>query len=261
MVEDFYTNPVQLLWLLVLGLGPFFAGRTMGRRTQLQAQLMERTSELDRDRELVAERAVADERARIAGELQAVVANGVSVMVLQAEGIPRVLAAGEVARAEHAFALIEETGRDSLAEMRRLLGVLRREDESPSLAPLPSLNSVEQLQTQIRADGLVVAIHLDGDRHQLPPGADLAAYRLLEEALDSAGSAGARSVEVTITFAPGELRIEARDDRPVPGVDSESLRVMRERLGLYGGRVRAGSPEHGYGFEVVARLPLSEVAA
>ena len=261
LVEDFYSNPVQLLWLLVLGLGPFFAGRTMGRRTQLQGQLLERTGELERDRELVAERAVGDERARIAGELQAVVANGVSVMVLQAEGIPRVLASGEVARAEHALALIEETGRDSLAEMRRLLGVLRRDDEGPSLAPLPTLSAVEQLQTQIRADGLVVAIEFDGERHQLPPGADLAAYRVLEEALDAAGKAGARSAEVTIAFAPEELRIDVRDDRPDPGVDPEPLLAMRERLGLYGGRVRAGSAEDGSGFEVVARLPLSEVAA
>jgi signal transduction histidine kinase len=182
-------------------------------------------------------------------------------MVIQAEGIPRVLATGETPRAEHALAVIEETGRDALAEMRRLLGVLRRDGEEPSLAPPPTLAEVERLAGRVRGDGLVVALGFEGERIQLPPGADLAAYRVLEEALDAAGSGGASVADVVIGFGSDELRLDVRDDRADAGVDPEPLLAMRERLGLYGGRVRAGKADDGPGFRVTARLPLNGSAA
>lgn len=257
LIDNQATTSGQLLWFLVLGLGPFLVGRAMADRTRLQRELIERTEELERDREKEAERAVIDERARIAGELQAVIANGVSAMVLGAEAVPRLISSGERDRAERTLLTVEETGRDSLAEMRRLLGVLRRDDDSPSLAPLPTLDQVEHLATQIREGGMEVGLELTGERIALPPGADLAAYRILEEALEQAVDGGARSADVLIGYEPDELRLDVSDDRAAGTLDPEPLMAMRERLGLYGGRVRAEAGAGGRGFHVAARLPLN----
>ncbi len=260
-VDQYETTAFQLLWFLVLGLGPFLVGRAMAGRTHLQQDLLARTAELEADRETAAERAIADERARIAGELQAVIANGVSAMVLGAEAVPRLIAAGERDRAERTLLTVEETGRDSLGEMRRLLGVLRRDDDSPSLAPLPTLAEAERLAAQVREAGLEVELELTGDSVALPPGADLAAYRILEEALEQALGAGAAGADVLIGFEPGLLRLEVTDDRATGTLDPEPLMAMRERLGLYGGRVRAEAGTGGAGFHVAARLPLERVTA
>jgi signal transduction histidine kinase len=248
-VDTYESSPGQVLWLLVLGLGPYLVGRAMADRTRLRAELLARTEELERDRKTHAGRAVEDERARIAGELQAVIANGVTAMVLGAEAVPRVIAAGDTERAGRTLAVVEETGRDSLAEMRRLLGVLRRDGEGPALAPLPTMAEVDRL------------LDAERERVQLPAGADLAAYRVLQEALDAAAASGARRADVTVAFGSGELRIEVSDDRPDPAVEPEPLMAMRERLGLYGGRVRAGIDGERGTFRVAARLPVDGAAA
>jgi signal transduction histidine kinase len=260
-LDTFATSPGQLIWLVVLGAGPFGTGRALADRTRLRAELLARTEELEHDREALAVSAVGAERARIAGELQAVIANGVSAMVLGAEAVPRVIAAGQTDRAARTLEVIEETGRDSLAEMRRLLGVLRRDDEDPSRAPLPTMADVERLLEREREDGLGVEFRFEGERTHLPPGADLAAYRVLQEALDAAAAAGASRALVTVGFGAEELRLDVRDDRAGRNVEPGPLMTMRERLGLYGGRVRAGAGENGAGFTVVARLPLSGVAS
>jgi signal transduction histidine kinase len=260
-VDTYESSPGQVLWLLVLGLGPYLVGRAMADRTRLRAELLARTEELERDRKTHAGRAVEDERARIAGELQAVIANGVTAMVLGAEAVPRVIAAGDTERAGRTLAVVEETGRDSLAEMRRLLGVLRRDGEGPALAPLPTMAEVDRLLDAEREDDLEVAFAFAGERVQLPAGADLAAYRVLQEALDAAAASGARRADVTVAFGSGELRIEVCDDRPDPAVEPEPLMAMRERLGLYGGRVRAGIDGERGTFSVAARLPVDGAAA
>jgi signal transduction histidine kinase len=175
--------------------------------------------------------------------------------------VPRVLAAGDTERAGRTLAVVEETGRDSLAEMRRLLGVLRRDGEEPALAPLPTMAEVDRLLEADREDDLEVAFSFTGERLQLPAGADLAAYRVLQEALDAAAASGAGRADVIVAFGPDELRLEVRDDRPDPAVEPEPLMAMRERLGLYGGRVRAGIDGERGTFLVAARLPVHGAAA
>ena len=253
-------DPFELFWyFLVIGI-PYLVGRTLAQRTRLQAELRKRTRQLEHDRKLRAERAVERERAKLATELQAVVANGVSAMVVQAEGVPRVIAAGQADRAAHALTVIEETGRDALAEMRRLLGVLRRDGEGATLAPQPTLAEAERLAERLRAEGLAIELEIEGERVELRTGADLTAYRILQEALESALRAGAAGAVAVIGYDRGELRIEVEDDRHDPRPDPVPLAAMRERLGLYGGRVRTGTGAGGRRFRVAARLPLQEAS-
>ena len=113
-------------------------------------------------------------------------------MVVQAGAVPRVLAAGDAAAAEQSFLVIEETGRDALAEMRRLLGVLRGEDEdAPDLAPQPGLGRLDALLERLRPTGLEVELHVEGESGALPTGVDLTAYRLIQQAVEAARGAGA----------------------------------------------------------------------
>jgi signal transduction histidine kinase len=257
-VSESWDEVARVLWLAVLGGGPFAIGRVMRSRARLQARLRESTLELERDRERRAVRAVEDERVRLAGELQAVIANGVSAMVVQAEAVPRLLTAGETGRAEQTFRLIEETGREALAEMRRLLGILRRDHGAAALAPQPTLRDVERLVGEVQAIGLEVELSVEGDRAPLSTGADLAAYRILEQALEAAAEGGAARATVTLTYEPGALRFAVSDDRPGRALDQRILGSMRERIGLYGGSVR--SEGNGEGTRVQASLPLHEVA-
>ena len=255
-VSGGFTQPTDVVWAFLLGGGPFLAGRAMANRQRLQTELWERTRELESEGARLAEHAVENERIRIAGELQGVVANGVSAMVVQAEAVPRLLEARDSARAEEALVRIEETGRDALTEMRRLLGVLRRDGEGPSLVPLPTLAEVERLAEAARDEGLAVDLRIAGERVALAPGADLAAYRVLQEALMSAAAGGASNADVTIDFEDDELRLAVRDDRPEAELDPEPLAAMRERLGLYGGRIRAERSNGAAGFQVRARMPI-----
>ena len=250
----------QYLWLILLCGAPTVAGRTLLNRSKIQEELRARTLELEQEGELRAGRAVEDERVRIAGELQAVVANGVSAIVVQAEAVPRVIAAGENERAAESLALIEETGRDALAEMRRLLGVLRHDGDTGTLEPPPTLAQAGRLVEQARARGLEVAVELEGERIVLPAGIDLAVYRVLQETLSSAAADGAKAATVVISYGDDELKLEIRDDRPAADVPAEKLRDRSARLGLYGGRVRAEPRGDGPGQRLLARIPLEGVS-
>ena len=262
LLHEDIPGPAQFLWLLVLGGAPAIVGRTLLNRRNIQDELRARTQELERESEVRASHAIEDERVRIAGELQAVVANGVSAMVVQAEAVPRVIASGQIERAAESLGLIEETGRDALAEMRRLLGVLRRDDEASNLAPQPTLDQAGHLVKRAQELGLEVAIELEGERVALPIGIDLAAYRVIEETLGSAAAAGARTASVVIAYGNEELRLEVRDDR----VDGEAEQQGRrrdgsERIGLYGGRLRVEPLADGPGQRLLARMPLGGAAA
>lgn len=249
----------QSAFAFVLFGPPILAGVTLRRRAQLQAELLARTERLAAQEGVRAERAVGEERARIAGELQAVVANGVSAMVVQAQGVPRVLEKGDTAAAEEALLTIEETGRDALAEMRRLLGVLRREGERPALAPMPSLSQVDSLLASVREDGLEAELSVEGEPAELPSGVDLAAYRVLQGALESAGRGGGASrAEVTVRYAPRRLDLRVSDDRGAEGPDGELLAALRERVDVYGGRLSEGRRDGAYVLE--ASLPVAEGA-
>jgi signal transduction histidine kinase len=250
-------EPEDSFWALFLFGLPTLAGRALRSRVLLQAELREKAELAERERIERARGAVEDERGRIAAELQALVANGLSAMVVQAETVPRTVDSGDLVRAGAALAAVEETGRDALIEMRRLLGVLRRDDDGLALAPQPGLPRVFALVERIREHGLPVELDISGDRRRLSPGIDLTAYRVLEDALETASAQGAAAAEVLIRFTADELRLQVTDDRV--GDLSDRLPGLRERVGLYGGHLRAERPDEG-GFRLRLNLPI-EVAS
>ena len=242
-------------------------GDNLKTRRAYVASLQERAERAEQNREEDARRAVAVERARIARELHDVVAHSMSVMIVQAGAARRVLP-GDPDRAEAALSEIESTGRQAMTEMRRLLGVLRDEREiTPALAPQPSMRNMAALADQFRDAGLPVRLDVVGDERDLPPGVDLSAYRIVQEALTNAlKHAGPASAAVTVRYAADGVEVEVRDDGrgAAAGADrpdgtGHGLVGMRERVDLFGGDLRAG-PQPGGGFAVRARLPLEPVA-
>jgi signal transduction histidine kinase len=241
-------------------LGVFGAARAVRSRQQLAAALAARTVELEHEREETAKLAVAEERARIARELHDVVAHNVSVMVVQAGAERRALGDERPETAE-VLGTIEQTGRAALAEMRRLLGMLRRSDDELALAPQPSLERLDELVSQVREAGMPVDLRVEGERRPLPAGVDLSAYRIVQEALTNAlKHAGPARARVTVRYGREALDIEIADDgagRASGNGDGggHGLVGMRERVLLFGGDLDAGHGRAG-GYTVRARLPL-----
>lgn len=264
-----------LMYNLLLLLVCFFVGRTVYNRRAYVAALEDRATTAELDRQTIVERAVADERRRIARELHDVVAHHVSVMGVLATGTRRALPRDPRA-ADEALATIEETGRVALREMRRLLSVLRSDAEpAGELEPQPGLPGIEGLLEQVREAGLPVELIVTGEPGGLDPGVALAVYRVTQEALTNAlKHAGPARAEVRLSFTPKELTIEISDTGrgPRPGLSAgegargqrpdgrtdglgHGLLGMRERIHLYGGTLRAGARAGG-GFRVDARIPL-----
>ena len=235
-------------------------GRLVRRQRLLAAALGDRATRLAREREQRERAAVAEERARIARELHDVIAHSVSVMVLEASVERRMLGA-EQASTREALHSIERTGREALAELRRLLGVLRRSgDERPALAPQPSLRHLDVLLAQVRDAGLPVTVRHDGEPRALPAGVDLSAYRIVQEALTNVlKHAEATRAEVVVGYADDTLALEVSDDGcgavNGAGATGHGLVGMGERVALYGGVLEAG-PREGGGYRVAARIPL-----
>ena len=246
-----------LLIAMILG-GAWLAGRAMRYRRERERTLERLTVDLEREREEKARAAVAEERVRIARELHDVVAHAISVIVLQARGGRRSLAT-DPAEARVALNTIEEMGTQALAEMRRLLGMLRRDDEEIALAPQPSLRYLDTLAAQIREAGLPVDLSVEGEPIELSPGVDLSAYRIVQEALTNAlKHAGPATARVVVRYGNDDLELEIADTGPGAAAsdgEGHGLVGMRERVSLYGGRLEAG-PRDGGGFAVRARLPL-----
>jgi signal transduction histidine kinase len=228
------------------------------RRGKRAAELEERAARLEREREEQERAAVAEERRRIARELHDVVAHSVSVMTIQA-GAARLLLAEEPERAREPVLTVEETGRQALSEMRRLLGILGREEGEPSLAPRPGLAALDALLAQARTAGLPVELTVEGEPEALPPGVDLAAYRIVQEALTNARKhAGPARAQVTLRYGYDALELEITNDGPsLAGGNGggHGLVGMSERVALYGGELEAG-PRPAGGYAVCARLPL-----
>ena len=243
----------EVFWSVFLFGLPVLAGRALHSRALLQAELRAKAEAAERQRAERARGAVEDERARIAAELQALVANGLSAMVVQAETVPRTLDAGDFVGARTALTAVEETGRDALTEMRRLLGVLRRDGDGAELAPQPGLARVETLIARTSERGLEVVLRVDGTRRELSPGVDLTAYRVIEDALEAATKKGADKAEVLLRYRDDELQLQVSDDRE--GDSSERLPGLRDRVGLYGGNLRADRTDDG-SYRLRARLPL-----
>jgi len=248
------TADAVIFLSLLLG-GPWVAGRAVRKR-----RMNDRELELEKGRAAVA---IVEERARIARELHDVVAHSISVMVLQARGGRRVLET-EPADAHDAFAAIEWTGQQALDEMRRLLGMLRSGDEALALAPQPSLKQLDMLVDQVRAAGLSVQVTVEGEPRDLPPGVDLSAFRIVQEALtNTLTHAGPARARVVLRYLADDLELEISDDGPGSGDGSGSgygLVGMRERIEVYGGELQAGR-QLGGGYALRVRLPFRSARA
>src|SRR4051812_38853708 len=235
--------------LFLVGL-PSLVGRPFRSRTTLNSELRERARRLAADRQQRAEEAAATERRRIAGELHDLVAHGVSGMVVQAGAARRLVGSGDP-RASEAILAIEESGREALTELRRLLGVLRHSDDDLALAPQPSLARVGALVAHMREAGLDVQLHVSGTQVPLGPGIDVAGYRVVEEALRGASG----SARVTVHY--GAQHVEVAIEGAVP--EDGELVGLRERVKLFGGQLITA--RRGETPALRAHLPLHGAAA
>ncbi len=255
--EEFIAG--DIIFPSIFGTLFLIAGRVVRSRSRLTAELHEAAVRAAEAREAESERAVADERRRIAREMHDVVAHSVSMMVVQAGGARRILER-DPARAVAAAELIERTGRDALAEMRALLGVLHA-DEHSEYAPQPTLRDLDALVERARSAGVPVTVELAGERRELPAGLDLAAYRVVQEALTNVvkHSAGAPTT-VSVHYRADAVEVWIADrgsGRPDTrlGSGGHGLVGMRERVRMYGGELHAGR-RRGGGFEVRVVFPL-----
>jgi signal transduction histidine kinase len=254
----------ELLWGAGLCTPPVLAGRALRHHRRVRDELRDAQRDLAGVEEARAARAVEDERTRIAAELQSVLANDVSAIVVQAEAARRVIAAGEHATAADSLRLIEDTGRQALGEMRRLLGVLRHDLDGPSLLPQPGLADIGRLARRRIGDGPEVTVQLAGEPAGASPGVELAAFWLAERAVESAVAAHATSVRIAARHDRGRIVVEVADDRPGAGasdVDAALLAAMRARADLYGGRVHVARVGEGRVLDVSLPLHEAEVAA
>jgi signal transduction histidine kinase len=253
-VDDF------LLPTVIFG-GAWIAGRLVQKR-QLYAQAFaERARVLELEREVNVRVAAAEERVRLARELHDSVGHSVSVMVVQA-GAERLALGDERPTTREALLAIERTGREALAEMSRLLGLLRNGDEGLALAPRPSLAQVDSLVETVRDTGLPVDLQVEGAKAALPPAVDVSAYRIVQEALTNVVKhAGPARASVLVRYGEGLIEVEVTDDgRAAANGDGlgYGLAGMRERVELHGGQFEAGARAGG-GFRVRATLPVETV--
>ena len=229
----------------LVALTPWLAGRT-ARARNLRTVALERA-------------AASEERQRIARELHDVVAHGVVLMVLQAQGARRILEQ-DPDRARDALSAIEETGHTALSEMRRSLGILREDRARAELKPQPTLGDLDELIEEMRQAGLMVELAVEGAERELSDGVDRSAYRIVQEALtNTIKHAGLVPTRVVVSYGADDLELEIADEGPGPARDADpgqGIAGMRERVRLYGGELEARS-ENGHGFVVRARIPLA----
>jgi signal transduction histidine kinase len=242
-----------LLWVVVRS--------SFARRIQARV-LQERANQLARERVELARTAVADERARIARELHDVVAHSMGVMVVQAQGADRIMQT-DPASAREALKAIALTGREALDEMHRMVGLLRRPDEGSDLTPQPGLSQLDRLISQAREGGLRLTVDVAGSVRPLPAGLDLAAYRIIQEALTNCRKyADGAPASLVVRYADHRLDIDVINQAPLHIAARDSAVVsghgvvgMKERVALYGGQFSAGLGPDG-GYAVHASLPL-----
>lgn len=252
LVQEIPTGAV--VFMLVFAAITWGIGRFVGDRSRHADRLEERAAALERAHT----QAVAHERATIARELHDVIAHSVSVMTVQA-GAARLLLDQDPPRARESLVAVEETGRQALGEMRRLLGILRGDEQETNLAPQPGIADINALIEHVRAAGLPVDFAVEGDPKPLPPGIDLAAYRVVQEALTNAlRHAGAARAQVSIRYRSTALELAVTNNgtsRVNGRRGGHGLIGMHERVALYGGTFEAGPRADG-GFAVRASLPL-----
>jgi signal transduction histidine kinase len=237
-------------------------GALQNARRRYANEARRRLELLEREREVEAQLAVTHERARIARELHDVVAHGVSVMVMQAAGARESLSSDH-ARADAAMAEVERTGRQSLAELRQLLGLLHREGEPADRAPQPGLDRLDELLEGFRRAQLPVDVVIQGERRKLPTGVDVSAFRIIQEALTNViKHAGLVPVTLTLRFEEDGVGVQivnrsnGRAPQTQHGSVGRGLIGMRERVMLLGGTFAAG-PQPGGEFRIDCHLPVA----
>ena len=245
--------------LIALVLVPWLAGRALRLREGRAEHLQRRAATLERESEETTRRALEAERARIARDLHDIVAHGVSLMVLNAEAGEAVLDA-DPERTRGQLASIQQTGRQALSEMTRLLGMLRA-DESDRLTVQPRIAQLPALVEDVRKAGLDVALRIEGAERQLEPGVDLTVYRIVQEALTNALKHGRRAegAEVVLRFGREAVAVDVRNAASTAragGSSGHGLIGMRERVALYGGTLRAAPGDDGT-FMVEATVPTN----
>jgi signal transduction histidine kinase len=264
LVGDGAHGPSDVFFAMAFCASPYAAGLTWRLRTEREAVLTARNEELRRAQAENERRAIAAERARIARELHDVVSHAISVTVLQARGGRKLVGRDDDA-VRRALDAIEQTNAAALGDMRRLLAVLRDTDTDPDArqAPQPSLASLDVLLEQVRSSGLRVDTAISGPADPIPPGVDLSAYRIVQEALTNVlKHAGPQArATVRITYGPADLALAITDDGTASTSASANgtghgLVGIRERVAVVGGTVEAG-PVDGGGFAVRALLPYS----
>lgn len=253
------ASTANILLVGAIYVAAYFLGTATRNHRLYTDELERRTATLERERDEQARRAVADERLRIAQELHDVVAHSMGVIAVQA-GVGAHVIDDDPAEAKRALDAIATTSRTALTEIRRLLGGLR--SGGAAYEPAPGLADLGRLVADLADAGLAIEVHVDGERGDVPPGVDLTAYRIVQEALTNVlRHAGPARARVCIGYQPQTLRLEIVDDgRGVDGRASaggHGLLGMRERVGVYGGSLDAG-PRSGGGFGVVAVLPYGE---
>lgn len=268
MVAGVVAEEEDLPAVAVVGNAIIFAtawtiGDSVRHRSAYLAEVEARAERAEQDRERAAERAVHEERARIARELHDVVAHSVSVMVVQASAAHRVLER-QPDQAAEALGVIEATGRNALDELRRLLGVLRHEEAAATVDPQPTAGDIHALVEQWREAGMDVSLEVEGDAPDLPAGVGLTVYRIVQEALTNVmRHAGPARARVAVRYDDA-VRIEVTDDgrgsRPDDVPSSGHGHIgMRERVELFGGTLAVG-PRPGGGYRVRAAIPLTRSA-
>ena len=261
--NDPFHDPAGLVFAPLLFAIGWLAGFAVRERSEQAAAAEMRALHAEREREAAARVAVAEERARMAREMHDVVAHAVSVMVLQVGAVRRRVP--ESSEEGEALRNVEHAGRTALAEMRRLLGAMRQGDDLLELTPGPGLDDLEALAGDVRAAGLDVRLHVNGEHAALPRSLDLSAYRIVQEGLTNAlKHSGGRRADVTVDYAPDQLRLEVRDDGPGGFATGDGfghgLIGIGERVKAYGGDMSAFVAATG-GFVLRASLPLESADA
>jgi signal transduction histidine kinase len=245
----------ELIWLSFPITGIFVLSAAAARHSE-RARIAEERAQRSEEE---ARRAVDEERNRITRELHDVLAHSVSVMTVQASAVRRLLTPAQQ-REREALMTVEETGRQALSEMRRLLGIMRTEEELPALAPQPGLGTLPALVEQVRQSGLPVELTVEGEPVKLPAGVDLSAFRIVQEALTNAlKHAGPAHAWVAVRYVGDDVEIEVANDGRSQGENDgagHGLVGMRERVALCGGELHSG-PRPGGGFKISARLPVA----
>ena len=243
--------------------GPWGVGVVLRERSASTAEAVSRAERLEREQAQQAAAAVEEERTRIARELHDIVSHSISVVTIQTQAVRRRLGPEHSQEAAD-LAAVEATAREALAEMRRLFGVLRASDESASLAPQPGLAELARLVEKAGSGDVDVRLEVEGEPYELPPGADLAAYRIAQEGLTNAlRHAGATAVTVRVRYEPHGVEVEVVDDGRGLGhangrAGGHGLVGVRERVALYDGTVTLSDGPDG-GVRLVATIPVKEI--